>query len=194
VPSQPQVRPATPADLPAVAAIYAGFVRGSTATFDEDEPPLSTWQKKLDSTSPGDHFLVATRLVATRLVPTRLVATSPGASSPGATNSDGGGEVVGYAYSAAFRDRPAYARTRETSIYVAPEASGHGYGAMLYQELLNLLRADRIHLAVAVVAQPNAASDAIHRKLGFIEAGTLEEVGFKFGAYVSTTYFQMRLD
>jgi L-amino acid N-acyltransferase YncA len=188
VPSQPQVRPATPADLAAVAAIYAGFVRGSTATFDEDEPPLSTWQKKLDSTSPGDHFLVATRLAATSPVQP-AVGTSPAATSP-----HEGREVVGYAYAAAFRDRPAYARTRETSIYVAPEASGHGYGAILYQELLDLLRGDGIHLAVAVVAQPNAASDAIHRKLGFTEAGTLEEVGFKFGAYVSTTYFQLRLD
>jgi hypothetical protein len=33
-------------DLPAIAAIYAGWVQTSTATFDLEEPPLSTWQAK----------------------------------------------------------------------------------------------------------------------------------------------------
>jgi hypothetical protein len=33
----------------------------------------------------------------------------------------------------------------------------------------------------------------LHRSLGFTEVGTLDEVGFKFGAYVSTTSFQLRL-
>jgi L-amino acid N-acyltransferase YncA len=189
VPSQLQVRPANQSDLVAVAAIYADFVHHSMATFDEAEPPRATWRRKLESTSLGDHFLVATSLSATS-----PFATDPAAIDPKATSPDHGPVVVGYAYSAAFRDRPAYARTRETSIYVAPQAAGQGVGATLYQELLNLLRGDRIHLAVAVVAQPNPASDAIHRKLGFTEVGTLDEVGFKFGAYVSTTYFQLLLD
>jgi len=43
------------------------------------------------------------------------------------------------------------------------------------------------------VAQPNPASNALHRRLGFTEVGTLDEVGFKFGAYVSTTWWQLRL-
>jgi phosphinothricin acetyltransferase len=43
------------------------------------------------------------------------------------------------------------------------------------------------------VAQPNPASYALHRSLGFTEVGTLDEVGFMFGAYVSTTWFQLRL-
>jgi phosphinothricin acetyltransferase len=44
-----------------------------------------------------------------------------------------------------------------------------------------------------VVAQPNPASNALHRSLGFTEVGTLDEVGFKFGTFVSTTSFQLRL-
>jgi L-amino acid N-acyltransferase YncA len=167
---QPQVRPAKPSDLAAVAAIYADFVHSSTATFDEHEPPMSTWQAMIDRTGPGNHF---------------LVAVDP--SSPRE------GTVVGYAYSAKFRRRPAYSRTRETSIYVAPQASGRGYGSLLYEELISLLRRDEIHLAIAVVAQPNPASNAIHRKVGFTEVGTLDEVGYKFGSYVSTTWFQLRL-
>jgi L-amino acid N-acyltransferase YncA len=164
------VRPAEPSDLGAITAIYAHSVHTSTATFDLEEPPQSFWQAKLDSTAAGDHFLVAHALVA-------------------------GDEdmVLGYAYSGAFRSRPAYHRTRETSVYLAPAATGKGLGSRLYAELLDLLRQDGVHLVVAVVTQPNPASDAVHRKLGFTEMGTLDEVGYKFGAYVSTTYFQLRL-
>ena len=131
------VRPAETADLVAVAAIYAHFVRTSPATFDD--------------------------------------------------------EVLGFAYSGSFRPRTAYRRTRETSVYVAPGATGAGLGTRLYSVLLDLLRHDDIHLVVAVVTQPNPASNALHRRLGFTEVGTLDEVGFKFGEYVSTTSFQLRL-
>lgn len=164
--SQPTIRPAEAVDLVAVADIYAQSVRTSVATFDVEEPPPAYWQAKLDSRSVGDHLLVACDLQ----------------------------EVLGFAYSGAFRPRPAYERTRETSVYLAPRATGRGLGTRLYAELLDLLRKAEVHLVVAVVAQPNPASNALHRRLGFTEVGTLDEVGYKFGAYVSTTWFQLRLD
>ena len=40
------------------------YPRTSTATFDVPEPPLSFWQAQLNSTSVGDHLLVAHNLVA----------------------------------------------------------------------------------------------------------------------------------
>ena len=126
---------------------------------------MSYWQAKLDSTAVGDHFLVA-------------------------SDDD---EALAFAYSGSFRPRPAYDRTRETSVYVAPAATGNGLGTRLYLELLDLLRQDEVHLVVAVVTKPNPASNALHRTLGFTEVGTLDEVGFKFGAYVSSTWFQLRL-
>ncbi len=164
--AQLRIRPAESRDLPAVAAIYAHSVHHSTATFDVQEPPLSSWQAKLDSTAVGDHFLVAENHQHT---------------------------VLGYAYSAPFRSRAAYRLTRETSVYLAPLARGEGLGSQLYGELLHLLRKDGVHLVVAVVTQPNPVSNALHRRLGFSEVGTLDEVGFKFGAFVSTTSFQLRL-
>ena len=176
--NQVRVRPARSSDLPEVAAIYARAVHTSTATFDVDEPPLSHWQAKLDSPAAGDHFLVAHSLVA------------HGLNAPRALGEE---QVLGYAYSGAFRSRPAYSQTRETSVYVAPGAMGNGLGALLYGELLSLLRRDGVHLAVAVVTQPNPASNALHRRMGFTEVGTLDEVGFKFGTYLSTTSFQLRL-
>lgn len=163
--TQITVRPAEPDDLTAVAEIYAHWVRTSVATFDLEEPALAYWQSKLASTAVGDHFLVA------------------------CVND----VVVGFAYSGVFRPRPAYDRTRETSVYVARGATHHGLATRLYEDLLDRLRHDQVHLVIAVVAEPNPASDALHRKLGFTEVGTLTEVGYKFGAYVSTTLFQLRL-
>jgi len=189
-----RVCPARSSDLPAVAAIYAHAVHTSTATFDLEAPPLSHWQAKLDSPAVGDHFLVAHGPVAHSLVSHR--SAGHGLVADGLAAGDVPGEeeqVLGYAYSGAFRSRPAYNKTRETSVYVAPGAMGNGLGARLYGDLLTLLRQDGVHLAVAVVTQPNPASNALHRKMGFTEVGTLDEVGFKFGTYLSTTSFQLRL-
>lgn len=160
------VRQATPADASAIARIYGHAVRHSVATFDVTDPPPSYWRAKLASSEPGDHVVV-------------LVDS---------------GAVVGYAYSTAFRPRPAYARTRETSIYLAPEAVGRGLGRLTYSHLLSLLRGDQMHCAVAVVAEPNPASSALHQSLGFEAVGTLREVGRKFDRWIDTQWYQLRLE
>ena len=51
--------------------------------------------------------------------------------------------------------RPAYDHTREVSVYLGLDARQQGYGRKLYDELLGLLRADGIHVALAVIALPN---------------------------------------
>jgi phosphinothricin acetyltransferase len=51
-----------------------------------------------------------------------------------------------------------------------------------------------MHLAVAVIAQPNPASVALHEGLGFDVVGTFSEIGEKFGRYVDTRWYQLRLD
>ena len=160
------LRAATPDDLAGISDIYGAAARSSVATFDLEAPALSYWQDKLDADGPGTRMLVAV---------------------------DPCGAVVGFAYSGWFRPRPAYGATRETSIYLHSDARGQGLGRRLYTELLELLRADGMHLAVAVVAQPNPASDALHRCLGYEVVGTFDEVGYKFGRYVSTRWYQLRL-
>jgi len=183
--SEVVVRPATSADLVAVAAIYAHNVMTSTATFDTEEPPMSAWQARLGSTAAGDHFLVAYSVA-------EHSPAGHGVDSHGVVAGDED-RLLGYAYSGAFRSRPAYRHTRETSVYLEPDAMGSGLGTRLYSVLLDLLRNDGVHLVVAVVTQPNPASKALHTTLGFTEAGTLDEVGHKFGAYLSTTTYQLRL-
>ena len=159
------VRPVQETDLPAVAAIYDEQVRNGISTFATEPPGVDHWRPRLALTRPGDHVLVAERE----------------------------GDVVGYVYSGDYRPRPAYGRTRETSIYVAPEARGAGVGRALYDALLPALRADGMRVVVAVIAVPNPGSQALHHACGFGPAGTLHEVGHKFGRWIDTELWELLL-
>jgi phosphinothricin acetyltransferase len=68
-----------------------------------------------------------------------------------------------------------------------------GIGSALYHVLLDSLRSEDIHVAVAGIALPNDASVALHRKFGFTEVGIFEEYAIKRGAYVSSLWMQRRL-
>lgn len=158
-------RAASEQDLPAIKAIYDHQVRTGIATFDLVEPPLEVWSERLASTRPGDHVLVA----------------------------EADGAVVGYAYSSTYRPRPAYDRTRETSVYLDAAAVGRGLGRALYDDLLARLRADGMHVALGVIALPNDASEALHRACGFERVGVLPEVGNKFDRWIDTAFWALRL-
>jgi phosphinothricin acetyltransferase len=159
------VRAARDADLPGAAAIYDEQVRVGISTFDLEPPPLSYWEHHLGSTEAGDHFLVA----------------------------DDGGEIVGFAYSSAYRPRPGYRLTRETSVYLSESARGQGLGRRLYDDLLGRVRADAIHVVLAQVALPNPASIALHEACGFEHLGTMREVGRKFDRWLDTAWYQLVL-
>jgi L-amino acid N-acyltransferase YncA len=157
------IRDATSEDIDAMAVIYNAAVRTSVATFDLEERGAAYLSQRLRSSGPGDVVLAACV----------------------------GGEVVGYALSASFRPRPAYRRTKETSIYLAEGARGRGAGRTLYRELLARLDATpEVHTQVAVIALPNDASEALHRSVGFERMGVLRELGHKFGEYVDTAWYQ----
>jgi phosphinothricin acetyltransferase len=159
------VRPATDADLAAISAIYDEEVRHGFATFATESPGPEHWSRRLHSEEVGDHVLVA----------------------------EEDGAVVGYAFSSPYRPRGAYARTRETSVYLARTARGRGLGRALYDALLALLRADRIRTLVAVVALPNPGSQGLHRACGFTPVGVLRDVGHKHGRWVDTELWQLQL-
>lgn len=149
-----------------MAAIYNDAVLHSLATFDVEPRPDDHYADRLRSEAPGDHVLVAVR-------------------QPSA-------EVLGYAFSGVYRPRAAYDATREVSVYLADVARGRGLGRRLYTELFARVDADGIHTCLAVIAQPNPASEALHRSFGFEPVGTLREVGRKFDRWVDTALWQRR--
>ncbi len=158
------IRSAGRADVAGIAAIYDEQVRTGISTFDLDPPTVDYWQHRLESTEPGDHFLVADD-----------------------------GEVVGFAYSSSYRPRPGYRLTRETSVYLSAQARGQGLGRQLYDDLLPLVRADGMHVVLALVALPNPASVALHEACGFEHLGTMREVGRKFDRWIDTAWYSLML-
>jgi len=162
---RPRIRAATTADLPALAAIYDHEALTGISTFDVEPVPQDYWRARVEASAPGDRFLVA--------------------------ESDG--SVVGYAYAASYRARPAYLHTRETSVYLADGERGQGLGRALYAELLALLRADDVHTVLAVIALPNEASEALHRSFGFEPVGVLRDVGWKFERWIDTALWGLTL-
>ena len=109
-----------------------------------------------------------------------------------AASTGGAGRVVGYAKSGVWRDRAAYAWTAEVGLYIAPDARSKGIGTALYSALLAELVDRGFRSAVAGITLPNAASIALHEKLGFEHVGTFADAGWKHGAWHAVDFWQKR--
>ncbi|WP_328339822.1 GNAT family N-acetyltransferase [Streptomyces violaceus] len=164
-----QVRPGVEADLEALTALYNHYIRETAITFDtaiftpEERRP---WL--LSHPVDGPHRL--------------MVAT--GANSQ---------EILGYATSSPFRQKPAYATSVETTVYVAPHNGRLGIGTLLYEALFEALSGEDLHRAYAGITQPNEASGRLHERFGFQYVGTYREVGRKFGRYWDVAWYEKPL-
>ena len=161
------VRDALPADVPAVAAIYAQHVLHGLGSFEESPPDVDELRARraavLESGLPW------------------LVAEADGA-------------VVGYGYATLYRTRAAYRHTLEDSVYVTAGLERRGVGTLLLGELIRRCEAGPWRQMIAVIGDSaNAGSIALHRRLGFRNVGTLVSVGFKFGRWVDTVLMQRSL-
>lgn len=103
------------------------------------------------------------------------------------------GEITGISYSSRYRAKPAYRSTVETTIVLDQNHLGRGLGQDLLGSLLEHLTTLGFHMAVAIIALPNDASVALHRKLGYRSVGVLHDAGFKNGRHWDTELFERRL-
>jgi L-amino acid N-acyltransferase YncA len=103
------------------------------------------------------------------------------------------GQVLGYVYSSPHRARPAYRWSVDVSAYMHADARRQGIATRLYEKLFQILRAQGYHNAYAGIAQPNPASVALHKALGFKEVGVYEHVGYKGGAWHDVSWFALQL-
>lgn len=100
------------------------------------------------------------------------------------------GDVLGFAHASEFRDRPAYHRTVETSVYLHRDARGRRIGTGLYAALVARLQDAGFHTALALIALPNDASVRLHERAGFVHAGTMREVGDKLDRMIDVGVYQ----
>jgi len=103
-------------------------------------------------------------------------------------------QLLGFASFGSFRAWPAYKYTVEHSVYVHREHRGKGIGAALLERLIDAAREQQYHVMVGGIDAANRASVALHEKLGFIHAGTIPQVGFKFGRWLDLAFYQLLLE
>lgn len=161
-----RIRGASAVDAAAIARIYNYYVQNTVITF-EEEP------------------------VAAEAMATRMAEIENGALPWLVAELDDA--VVGYACATKWKVRSAYRNSVETTIYLEQGHEGRGIGTRLYAELLSLLRAKGLHVAIGGAALPNAASVALHEKLGFERVATFRQVGFKHDKWVDVAYWQLLL-
>lgn len=162
------VREAVEADLVQIVEIYNYYVQNSVVTFDLENLTLADWQQK-------HKWLASLELPF-------VVAVSPG------------GQTLGFAYVAPWRQKAAYRRTVEDSIYLRPAAIGKRVGTRLLEELISRSKTAGVKEIVAVISDKGAeASIALHERFGFKHQGHLGKVGFKFGRWLGTVLMQKSL-
>lgn len=165
---EPIIRAALETDMPQVLEIYNYYIQNTVVTFDLDVQKLDDWIEKY-------------RWIQGLQLPF-LVAVSPS------------GNILGFAYVAPWRQKAAFKRTVENSIYLRPAATGKRIGSRLMTELLALAKASGVKEVVAVISDKGAESSiAMHESFGFKHQGHLGKVGFKFGRWLGTFLLQKSL-
>lgn len=156
------IRTARAEDAADIQAIYAPFVQETSVSFETVPPSVETMAARISSNLARHGYFVA--------------------------QSDAG--ILGFAYASPYRPRPAYDRTAEVSVYLAPQAQGRGLAQALYRALFAHLAARGFHTAVAIVTLPNPQSAQLHERCGFAHVGSLQDVGRKFGQWHGTAIYQ----
>jgi len=160
-----EVRDSRRSDLPALLEIYNNVVKTSHATFDLD--PQTMAQRKTWFSGHGGRYPLV--VAETR------------------------GQITGYASLSKFRDKPAYSKTGESSVYVHKAFQRKGVGTLLMKEIVARAKKFGYHTIIAGIALPNDASLRLHERLGFEYVGSFKEVGFKFGRWRDVTFYQLLL-
>lgn len=162
------IRDARSADAEGIAAIYNDAVAHTTAIWNDatvDAADRAAW-----------------------------IAARQASGYPVLVAVDRGDTVVGYASFGDWRPFDGYRHTVEHSVYVRSDQRGGGIGRALMLTLIERARRLGKHVMVAGVEAGNEGSLRLHERLGFEHAGTLRQVGTKFGAWLDLTFLQLTLD
>ena len=160
------IRTATEADLHAILRIMNHAILHTTAVYDyeiKDEAFINNWFAE----KQRSNYPV-------------IVAT---------TDS----EIAGYGSYTQFKAKDGYKFCVEHSVYVAEAWQGKGIGRLLLTALIDNAKANGMHSMVGLIDADNTISIALHKKLGFTEAGLLQQAGFKFNRWLNVQFMQLLL-
>ena len=164
-----RIRNATKADAARLLEIYSYYVENTAISFEYHVPSLGEFTDRIVNTLQKFPYLVAEEQ----------------------------GVVQGYAYAGPFKERAAYDRSCELSIYLARDAKGRGYGRKLYEALEVALKDKGILNLYACIGDPitedeylTKNSEQFHQHLGFVKVGTFHKCGYKFGRWYNMIWME----
>ncbi len=168
-----EIRNARPDDADRLLKIYAWYVINTAVTFDYDVPSPEVFRQRIEHTLKKYPYLVL----------------------------EENGVIQGYAYAGVFKDRAAYDHCCETTIYLAHDARGRGYGKLLYAALEEALKARGIINLYACIGDPivpdeylTKDSEMFHRHLGYETVGQFHRCGYKFGRWYNMIWMEKILE
>lgn len=144
-----QIRDATIEDLPAVVAIYNSTVPTRMVTADTEPVTVASRRKWFANHSPARRPLWV---------------------------AEERGEIAGWLSFSSFYGRPAYDRTCEVSVYLAPERRGRGLGTQLLRRCIEYAPQISVSTLLGFIFGHNKPSLRLFHKMGFERWGHLPRV------------------
>ena len=161
------IRPATAADIPDILAIVNHAIAHTTANYDYHAHTLAEQQQWFDDKVAKDEPVI--------------VAVHDS-------------EVVGFGAYGRFKNKIGYQYSVEHSVYVRHDLTGKGIGRLLLLRLIEIAKQQRMHTMVGYIDAENTGSIAFHKRLGFVQVGQLNQIGFKFNRWLDVAFLQLMLD
>jgi L-amino acid N-acyltransferase YncA len=157
------IRAATTADAGQIKDLYNHYILHSVATFEEEPVTAPTMESRINAIHNHCPWLVY----------------------------EVDGEILGYTYATRWKDRSAYRRSVESTVYVKNGHNGKGIGSSLYQGLLDDLGRQDVHAVIGGISLPNEMSVKLHERFGFQKVAHFREVGYKFGRWIDVGYWEL---
>ena len=166
------VRTARTEDAGELLAIYAPYVEKTAITFEYEVPSLAEFTERIRHTLQKYPYFVA----------------------------EADGQIVGYAYAGAFKERAAYDWAVETTVYVKEDCHKMGVGKLLYEALEHALALQNIVNLNACIGYPpqedeylTANSAQFHEHLGYRLVGTFHRCGYKFRRWYDMIWMEKEI-
>ena len=163
------IRSATPDDASAILGIYSYYVERTAISFEYDVPSVEEFRERIENTLKRYPYLVL----------------------------EDNDVIRGYAYAGVFKDRAAYDRSCEVTIYVDRNFKGKGYGRALYEALEDVLRQTEITNLYACIGDPveedeylTRDSEYFHQHMGYTKIGEFHKCGYKFNRWYNMIWME----
>lgn len=159
------IREVRPDDAAQIAGIYNHYILETTISFETQPLSAEDMRIRIEEISSYFPYFVA----------------------------ENNGKLTGYCYAHPWKERTAYCKTLETTIYLASEAKGRGLGTRLMTQLIKECRNRGYHALIACITAENEESCQFHERLGFKKVSHFEQVGQKFGRWLDVADYELML-